>query len=180
MQHLLRLSLCVCVCVLFLKPSHSKRIKTVVYHVPRPARAFDTLAKALHPADSSAGESLEATMQLMSGDQSGPVVELEGSLLSDIHIPFKVPLVLVPTKTRHLWCSGATGFFIIAEVFPLFFSLLCLCLRQSTSTSTTSASRRLGCFSSRCTGLDPFLPFKPFGGSFYTLLLPVAPLRHTK
>lgn len=29
-------------------------------------------------------------MQLMSGDQSGPVVELEGPLLSDSHIPFKV------------------------------------------------------------------------------------------
>uniref|UniRef100_A0A674PM84 Nuclear receptor subfamily 2, group C, member 1 n=1 Tax=Takifugu rubripes TaxID=31033 RepID=A0A674PM84_TAKRU len=57
-------------------------------------RAFDTLAKALHPADSSAGESLEATMQLMSGDQSGPVVELEGSLLSDIHIPFKLVMPL--------------------------------------------------------------------------------------
>lgn len=53
-------------------------------------RAFDTLAKVLHPGDGSAGESLEATMQLMSGDQSGPVVELEGPLLSDSHIPFKV------------------------------------------------------------------------------------------
>lgn len=53
-------------------------------------RAFDTLAKVLHPADGSAGESLEATMQLMSGDQSGPVVELEGPLLSDSHFPFKV------------------------------------------------------------------------------------------
>lgn len=53
-------------------------------------RAFDTLAKVLHPTDGSAGESLEATMQLMSGDQSGPVVELEGSLLSDGHFPFKV------------------------------------------------------------------------------------------
>lgn len=62
-------------------------------------RAFDTLAKALHPADGSVGESLEATMQLMSGDQSGPVVELEGSLLSDIHIPFKVPV------TQRYWCS---------------------------------------------------------------------------
>lgn len=167
-------------CVLFLKTSYSKGIKTVVHHVPRPARAFDTLAKALHPADSSAGESLEATMQLMSGDQSGPVVELEGSLLSDIHIPFKVALLLSPTKTQHLWCSGATGFFIIAEVFPLFFSLLCLCLRQSTSTSTTSASRRLGCFSSRCTGLDPFLPFKPFGGSFCRLPLPAMQLRNNQ
>lgn len=93
MQHLLQLSLCVCVCFIFKNIS----LKTLV-SVPRPARAFDTLAKALHPADSSAGESLEATMQLMSGDQSGPVVELEGSLLSDIHIPFKVALILSPTK----------------------------------------------------------------------------------
>uniref|UniRef100_A0A8C7Y2R8 Nuclear receptor subfamily 2, group C, member 1 n=1 Tax=Oryzias sinensis TaxID=183150 RepID=A0A8C7Y2R8_9TELE len=58
------------------------------------SRAFDTLAKVLHPCDSSAGESLEATMQLMSGDQSGPVVELEGSLLSDSHIPFKLMMPL--------------------------------------------------------------------------------------
>uniref|UniRef100_H3DF13 Nuclear receptor subfamily 2, group C, member 1 n=1 Tax=Tetraodon nigroviridis TaxID=99883 RepID=H3DF13_TETNG len=57
-------------------------------------RAFDTLAKALHPADGSAGASLEAAMQLMSGDQSGPVVELDGSLLSEIHIPFKLVMPL--------------------------------------------------------------------------------------
>uniref|UniRef100_A0A8C4I8A6 Nuclear receptor subfamily 2 group C member 1 n=1 Tax=Dicentrarchus labrax TaxID=13489 RepID=A0A8C4I8A6_DICLA len=57
-------------------------------------RAFDTLAKVLHPGDGSAGESLEATMQLMSGDQSGPVVELEGPLLSDSHIPFKLMMPL--------------------------------------------------------------------------------------
>ena len=57
-------------------------------------RAFDTLAKVLHPPDGSAGESLEATMQLMSGDQSGPVVELEGPLLSDSHFPFKVKVTL--------------------------------------------------------------------------------------
>uniref|UniRef100_A0A669BIT4 Nuclear receptor subfamily 2, group C, member 1 n=1 Tax=Oreochromis niloticus TaxID=8128 RepID=A0A669BIT4_ORENI len=58
------------------------------------SRAFDTLAKVLHPGDGSAGESLEATMQLMSGDQSGPVVELEGPLLSDSHIPFKLMMPL--------------------------------------------------------------------------------------
>ena len=34
-------------------------------------------------------------MQLMSGDQSGPVVELEGPHLPDGHVPFKV-------KTRAL------------------------------------------------------------------------------
>lgn len=57
---------------------------------PSLRRAFDTLAKVLHPTDGSAADSLEATMQLMSGDQSGPVVELEGSLLSECHFPFKV------------------------------------------------------------------------------------------
>uniref|UniRef100_A0A3Q3QKS2 Nuclear receptor subfamily 2, group C, member 1 n=1 Tax=Monopterus albus TaxID=43700 RepID=A0A3Q3QKS2_MONAL len=46
-------------------------------------RAFDTLAKVLHPGDGLPGNSLEATMQLISGDQSGPVVELDGPLLSD-------------------------------------------------------------------------------------------------
>lgn len=61
---------------------------------PSALRAFDTLAKVLHPGDGSEGESLETTMQLMSGDQTGPVVELEGPLLSDSHIPFKVKLTL--------------------------------------------------------------------------------------
>ncbi|XP_056273021.1 nuclear receptor subfamily 2 group C member 1 isoform X2 [Pseudoliparis swirei] len=57
-------------------------------------RAFDTLAKVLHPGDGPARDSLEATMQLMSGDQSGPVVELEGPILSDSHIPFKLMMPL--------------------------------------------------------------------------------------
>lgn len=57
-------------------------------------RAFDTLAKVLHPNDGSAGDTLEATMHLMSGDQSGPVVELDGALLSDGHIPFKLMMPL--------------------------------------------------------------------------------------
>uniref|UniRef100_A0A1A8N689 Nuclear receptor subfamily 2, group C, member 1 n=2 Tax=Nothobranchius TaxID=28779 RepID=A0A1A8N689_9TELE len=57
-------------------------------------RAFDTLAKVLHTNDGSEGECLETTMQLMSGEQSGPVVELEGPLLSDIHIPFKLMMPL--------------------------------------------------------------------------------------
>ncbi|XP_013872599.1 nuclear receptor subfamily 2 group C member 1 isoform X2 [Austrofundulus limnaeus] len=56
-------------------------------------RAFDTLAKVLHPGDGSA-ESLETTMHLMSADQSGPLVELDGPLLSDGHIPFKLMMPL--------------------------------------------------------------------------------------
>lgn len=57
-------------------------------------RAFDTLAKVLHPNDGSAADTLEATMQLMTGDQSGPVLELNGPLLSDSHIPFKLMMPL--------------------------------------------------------------------------------------
>ncbi|XP_012735811.2 nuclear receptor subfamily 2 group C member 1 [Fundulus heteroclitus] len=57
-------------------------------------RAFDTLAKVLHPDDGSVAESLETTMQLMSGDQSGPVLELDGPLLSESHIPFKLMMPL--------------------------------------------------------------------------------------
>lgn len=68
-------------------------------------RAFDTLAKVLHSGDGSATDSLEATMQLMSGDQSGPVVELEGPLLSDSHIPFKVKAQLQTLTLRIIFFS---------------------------------------------------------------------------
>lgn len=57
-------------------------------------RAFDTLAKVLQPTEGSAADTLEATMQLMTGDQSGTVLELNGPLLSDCHIPFKLMMPL--------------------------------------------------------------------------------------
>ena len=42
-------------------------------------------------------------MQLMSGDQSGPVVELEGPLLSDSHVPFKVRVWGVTPRVHPKW-----------------------------------------------------------------------------
>ncbi|XP_037538928.1 nuclear receptor subfamily 2 group C member 1 [Nematolebias whitei] len=57
-------------------------------------RAFDTLAKVLHTGDGPEGESLETTMQLMSADHSGSVLELDAPLLSDGHIPFKLMMPL--------------------------------------------------------------------------------------
>ncbi|XP_040024795.2 nuclear receptor subfamily 2 group C member 1-A-like isoform X1 [Gasterosteus aculeatus] len=57
-------------------------------------RAFDNLAKVLHPGGGPAGDSLEAMMQLMSGVQSGPIVELEGPILSGSHFPFKLMMPL--------------------------------------------------------------------------------------
>ncbi|XP_012669678.1 nuclear receptor subfamily 2 group C member 1-like [Clupea harengus] len=59
-------------------------------------RALDTLAKALNPRDGPTHESLEATMQLVSGDQSGSIMELEGPLLSDSNVPFKL---MMPSPT---------------------------------------------------------------------------------
>lgn len=59
-------------------------------------RALDTLAKALSPGGGPTNESLEATMQLVSGDQSGSILELEGPLLSDSHVPFKL---MMPSPT---------------------------------------------------------------------------------
>ncbi|KAG9342350.1 hypothetical protein JZ751_016852 [Albula glossodonta] len=57
-------------------------------------RAFDTLAKVLNPAEPSEGEVMEASLQLVSADQSGNLVELEGPLLSDSHVPFKLTMPL--------------------------------------------------------------------------------------
>ena len=62
--------------------------------------AFDTLAKALNPSDAGAGQNLAeegdcldgATIQVISRDQVTPIMEVEGPLLTDTHIGFKVGL----------------------------------------------------------------------------------------
>uniref|UniRef100_A0A8C7H752 Nuclear receptor subfamily 2, group C, member 1 n=1 Tax=Oncorhynchus kisutch TaxID=8019 RepID=A0A8C7H752_ONCKI len=84
--------------------------QTVCHQNNLTVKAFDTLAKALNPGDGSAGDSLEATMQLMSGDQSGPVVELEGPLLSDSHVPFKLmmPLPMPEYLNVNYICESAS------------------------------------------------------------------------
>uniref|UniRef100_A0A7N8YQJ7 Nuclear receptor subfamily 2 group C member 1 n=1 Tax=Mastacembelus armatus TaxID=205130 RepID=A0A7N8YQJ7_9TELE len=102
---------------------------TFCFHIMCIIRAFDTLAKVLHPGDGSAGDSLEATMQLMSGDQSGPVVELEGSLLSDNHIPFKLmmPLPVPEYLNVNYICESASRLLFLsmhwARSIPAFQSL---------------------------------------------------------
>ncbi|KAJ7410815.1 Nuclear receptor subfamily 2 group C member 1 [Pitangus sulphuratus] len=55
-------------------------------------RAFDTLAKALNPGESAAcqnSESIDANAQLLGGETSMNVVEIEGPLLSDAHVAFR-------------------------------------------------------------------------------------------
>lgn len=69
--------------------------------------AFDTLAKALNPNEEGEGQSLSeaecvggATIQVISRDQVTPLIEVEGPLLTDTHVNFKVRLY---KQVKHLW-----------------------------------------------------------------------------
>lgn len=81
-------------------------------------RAFDTLAKALNTTDSSSPPSLAdgidtsggGSIHVISRDQSTPIIEVEGPLLSDTHVTFKVSVLcltmcLHPTRRRVLYQS---------------------------------------------------------------------------
>lgn len=60
--------------------------------------AFDTLAKVLNPAETEIAESLVeksrcasgTTIRLIGRDQETPIIEVEGPLLTDSHVSFKV------------------------------------------------------------------------------------------
>ncbi|XP_078091331.1 nuclear receptor subfamily 2 group C member 1-like isoform X13 [Mustelus asterias] len=80
-------------------------------------RAFDTLAKALNPAEGQAvqnsAECMDtsgANIQLISGEQSLPVVEIEGPLLSDVHVAFKLtmPSPMPEYLNVHYICESAS------------------------------------------------------------------------
>ncbi|XP_069764432.1 nuclear receptor subfamily 2 group C member 1 isoform X8 [Narcine bancroftii] len=80
-------------------------------------RAFDTLAKALNPAEGSAVQNSAECMdtsgtniQLISGEQSLPIVEIEGPLLSDVHVAFKLtmPSPMPEYLNVHYICESAS------------------------------------------------------------------------
>ncbi|KAM4882686.1 nuclear receptor subfamily 2 group C member 1 isoform 1-T5 [Thomomys bottae] len=60
------------------------------------SRAFDTLAKALNPGESTACQSsvegVEGSMHLIAGDSSINYIEKEGPLLSDSHVVFRLTM----------------------------------------------------------------------------------------
>ncbi|XP_036924200.1 nuclear receptor subfamily 2 group C member 1 isoform X1 [Sturnira hondurensis] len=60
------------------------------------SRAFDTLAKALNPGESTACQSsvegMEGSVHLMAGDSSISYIEKEGPLLSDSHVAFRLTM----------------------------------------------------------------------------------------
>uniref|UniRef100_A0A8C0LJV4 Nuclear receptor subfamily 2 group C member 1 n=1 Tax=Canis lupus dingo TaxID=286419 RepID=A0A8C0LJV4_CANLU len=60
------------------------------------SRAFDTLAKALNPGESTACqnsvEGMEGSIHLIAGDSSINYIEKEGPLLSDSHVAFRLTM----------------------------------------------------------------------------------------
>ncbi|NWX99750.1 NR2C1 protein, partial [Nothoprocta ornata] len=76
-------------------------------------RAFDTLAKALNPGEGAAcqsSESVEASVQLVGGETSLDVVEIEGPLLSDTHVAFRLtmPSPMPEYLNVHYICESAS------------------------------------------------------------------------
>ncbi|KAM6386526.1 nuclear receptor subfamily 2 group C member 1 isoform 2-T3 [Alca torda] len=76
-------------------------------------RAFDTLAKALNPGESAAcqnSDSIEAGVQLVGGETSMNIVEIEGPLLSDAHVAFRLtmPSPMPEYLNVHYICESAS------------------------------------------------------------------------
>uniref|UniRef100_A0A673XMA3 Nuclear receptor subfamily 2, group C, member 2 n=1 Tax=Salmo trutta TaxID=8032 RepID=A0A673XMA3_SALTR len=81
-------------------------------------RAFDTLAKALNPSELGVGQNLAeggecvggATIQVISRDQVTPLIEVEGPLLTDTHVSFKLtmPSPMPDYLNVHYICESAS------------------------------------------------------------------------
>ncbi|KAI5621943.1 nuclear receptor subfamily 2 group C member 2 isoform X1 [Silurus asotus] len=99
-------------------------------------RAFDTLAKALNPNDEREGQSLSeaecvggATIQVISRDQVTPLIEVEGPLLTDTHVNFKLtmPSPMPEYLNVHYICESASRLLFLsmhwARSIPAFLAL---------------------------------------------------------
>ncbi|XP_026554357.1 nuclear receptor subfamily 2 group C member 1 isoform X1 [Pseudonaja textilis] len=78
------------------------------------SRAFDTLAKALNPGEStpcpSSAESMEASAHLAGEEASMNIVEIEGPLLTDAHVAFRLtmPSPMPEYLNVHYICESAS------------------------------------------------------------------------
>ncbi|MCJ8735216.1 hypothetical protein PDJAM_G00244330 [Pangasius djambal] len=99
-------------------------------------RAFDTLAKALNPNEEGEGQSLSetecvggATIQVISRDQVTPLIEVEGPLLTDTHVNFKLtmPSPMPEYLNIHYICESASRLLFLsmhwARSIPAFLAL---------------------------------------------------------
>uniref|UniRef100_A0A673XKK1 Nuclear receptor subfamily 2, group C, member 2 n=1 Tax=Salmo trutta TaxID=8032 RepID=A0A673XKK1_SALTR len=100
-------------------------------------RAFDTLAKALNPSELGVGQNLAeggecvggATIQVISRDQVTPLIEVEGPLLTDTHVSFKLtmPSPMPDYLNVHYICESASRLLFLsmhwASSIPAFSAL---------------------------------------------------------
>lgn len=98
------------------------------------SRAFDTLAKVLHPDEAEMGHNLEGklssgTIQLIGRDQETPIIEVEGPLLTDSHVTFKLtmPSPMPEYLNVHYICESASRLLFLsmhwARSIPAFSAL---------------------------------------------------------
>lgn len=99
-------------------------------------RAFDTLAKALNANEEGEGQGLSgaecvggATIQVISRDQATPLIEVEGPLLTDTHVNFKLtmPSPMPEYLNVHYICESASRLLFLsmhwARSIPAFLAL---------------------------------------------------------
>ncbi|CAL9702603.1 unnamed protein product [Knipowitschia caucasica] len=97
-------------------------------------RAFDTLAKVLHPNNAEVGHTVEGkltsgTIQLIGRDEGTPIIEVEGPLLTDNHVGFKLtmPSPMPEYLNVHYICESASRLLFLsmhwARSIPAFSSL---------------------------------------------------------
>ncbi|XP_077369970.1 nuclear receptor subfamily 2 group C member 2 [Festucalex cinctus] len=95
-------------------------------------RAFDTLAKVLNPpeADVVADKCVsESTFRLIGQDQESPIIEVEGPLLTDGHVKFKLsmPSPMPEYLNVHYICESASRLLFLsmhwARSIPAFLAL---------------------------------------------------------
>ncbi|KAJ0036652.1 hypothetical protein NQD34_005329 [Periophthalmus magnuspinnatus] len=97
-------------------------------------RAFDTLAKVLHPDEEEMGPTVEGkltsgTIQLIGRDQETPIIEVEGPLLTDNHVGFKLtmPSPMPDYLNVHYICESASRLLFLsmhwARSIPAFSAL---------------------------------------------------------
>ncbi|XP_073723524.1 nuclear receptor subfamily 2 group C member 2 isoform X2 [Misgurnus anguillicaudatus] len=99
-------------------------------------RAFDTLAKALNPSEVMETQSLSevdgvggSTIQVISRDRITPLIEVEGPLLTDTHVSFKLtmPSPMPEYLNVHYICESASRLLFLsmhwARSIPAFLAL---------------------------------------------------------
>uniref|UniRef100_A0A665T857 Nuclear receptor subfamily 2, group C, member 2 n=1 Tax=Echeneis naucrates TaxID=173247 RepID=A0A665T857_ECHNA len=100
-------------------------------------RAFDTLAKVFSPPEEGVAQSLAdksqclggTTIQLIGGDQETPIIEVEGPLLTDSHVGFKLtmPNPMPEYLNVHYICESASRLLFLsmhwARSIPAFSAL---------------------------------------------------------